>query len=332
MQLPRPRGPISTAVLEYLSGAPLAVVPDVGSSVLADDDAQLALWVLYELHYRGFDDIPDEAEWDAALLGLRRHLEIAHETELRTLTGELPPCGPEDVPAELDRMTRADDGPSLSGYLRREATLGEFREFLMHRSVYHLKEADPHAWGIPRLSGAAKAALVEIEFDEYGEGRVERMHADLFRALLRGLDLDDRYGRYVGEAPGCTLAVSNTISLFGLHRRLRGALAGHLAAFEMTSSLPNRAYSDGVQRLSATQEAARFFDVHVEADAVHEQIAAHDLCGSLARAEPHLVGDILFGARAALVLERRFAEHLLGEWANGRSSLYAASASDRLTA
>ena len=76
------------------------------------------------------------------------------------------------------------------------------------------------------------------------------------------------------------------MSLFGLHRRLRGALLGHLAAFEMTSSLPNRRYGNGLRRLGFDEVATRFYDEHVEADAVHEQIAAHDMCGGLVRVEP----------------------------------------------
>lgn len=333
MQLPRPRGPISAGVVARLSGLPSKrpLLDDLPAP-LADDDLQLALWTLYELHYRGFAGVPDELEWDAALLALRRELEQLHEAGLYALVGAVSGCAACDVPGELDRIVRADTGASLSSYLQRRATVGQFREFAMHRSVYHLKEADPHAWGIPRLSGAAKAALVEIECDEYGGGRTDRMHAELFRGLLRGLGLDDAYGRYVDDVPGCTLAVSNTISLFGLHRRWRGALAGHLAAFEMTSSLPNRAYSNGVQRLGFGAETARFYDEHVEADAVHEQIAAHDLCGSLARAEPELIDDILFGAGAALAVERRFAEHLLGCWTDCRSSLYRARESDLLSA
>jgi hypothetical protein len=339
MQLPHPRGPISESLVSRLSGTaavsaasfPLVQVSGAANP-LADDDLQLALWMLYELHYRGFAGVSDECEWDLDLLAARRRLEVAHEAGLRSLVGAAPACDVANVPAELDRVVRADDGPLLSSYLQRQATVEQFREFVMHRSVYHLKEADPHAWGIPRLSGAPKAALIEIEFDEYGSGRPERMHAELFRGLLRGLGLDDSYGQYVDDAPGSTLAVSNTISLFGLHRRLRGALAGHLAAFEMTSTLPNRAYSNGVQRLGFGPDVAEFFDEHVEADAVHEQIAAHDLCGSLARAEPALVDDILFGARAALGVDRLFAEHLLACWADGRSSLYGARESDLLTA
>jgi Iron-containing redox enzyme len=50
-------------------------------------------------------------------------------------------------------------------------TLAQLREFAIHRSAYQLKEADPHTWAIPRLTGAVKAAMVEIQADEYGDGR-----------------------------------------------------------------------------------------------------------------------------------------------------------------
>ncbi|SNT63840.1 Iron-containing redox enzyme [Streptosporangium subroseum] len=74
-------------------------------------------------------------------------------------------------------------GPRLSTFLERKAVLDQFREFATHRSIYHLKEADPHTWAIPRLRGRTKAALVEIQIDEYGGGRLERMHSELFENL-----------------------------------------------------------------------------------------------------------------------------------------------------
>ena len=63
------------------------------------------------------------------------------------------------------------------------------------------------------------------------------------------------------------------MSLFGLHRRWRGAALGHLAAVEMTSSEPSRRYSAGLRRLGFDERVTVFYDEHVEADAVHEQIA-----------------------------------------------------------
>jgi hypothetical protein len=143
---------------------------------------------------------------------------------------------------------------------------------------------------------------------------------------MRALGLDDAYGAYVDLVPATTLATSNVISAFGLNRRWRAALAGHLAAFEMTSSLPNRRYGNGLRRLGhGEREATGFFDEHVEADAVHEQIAAWDLAGGLALAEPELAGDILWGAATLLELEARWARHLLGAWERGASSLRASA-------
>lgn len=328
MRLPQPRGPISAALADALTHPwphPLDITPggpDAGN-VVHDEDVQLALWICYELSYRGFDDVDDQWEGAPTLLELRRSLELRWVAGLRLLAGA--PANdvtPENVPRALRDLIAADTGPSLANYLQRKATREQFREFVVHRSVYHLKEADPHSWAIPRLAGRAKAALIEIQADEYGGGRVERMHSELFRATMRALDLDDTYGHYVDQVPAVTLAVSNMMSLFALNRRWLGAIIGQLAAFEMTSSLPNRRYGNGLRRLGGDADATRFYDEHIEADAVHEQIAAHDLCGSYATDNPGAAADILFGASCGLALEREFAVHLLGRWDRGTPTLH----------
>lgn len=316
MQLPPPRGPLSGWVIGHLQGAG-TTAPPVPAQVL-DDDFQLALWCCYELHYRGFDGVAPDAEWDPALLAFRAELEAPFTDWLRSLTKQ-GPTATDPVADQLRQLIDADDGPSLAAYLHRHATRAQFREFLLNRSVYQLKEADPHSYGIPRLDGAVKAALVEIQADEYGGGRADRMHAELFRTTMRWLGLDDTYGRYVPDVPGVTLALSNAMSLFALHSRWTGALLGHLAALEMTSTLPNRRYASGAVRLGATGEQARYFTEHVEADAVHEQIAAHDLCGAYVEENPDAAGDVLFGAACCLALDNLLAEHLLTTWGADRS-------------
>jgi hypothetical protein len=121
-----------------------------------------------------------------------------------------------------------------------------------------------------------------------------------------------------------TLATVNLMSLFGLHRRWRGAIVGHLALFEMTSSIPNRRYAEGLRRLGFDGDATRFFDEHVTADAVHENIAAVDLAGGLARQDPALVPGILWGARTLADLDSRWIRHVLGAWEREDSSLLSA--------
>src|SRR3712207_9177724 len=97
----------------------------------------------------------------------------------------------------LRAIAESDDGPSLSRHLERHGTLEQVLEFVVHRSAYQLKEADPHAWAIPRLTGGPQAAMGENEADEFGGGRADRAHAELFAKSMRALDLDARYGAYV---------------------------------------------------------------------------------------------------------------------------------------
>jgi hypothetical protein len=116
------------------------------------------------------------------------------------------------------------------------------------------------------------------------------------------------------------LATVNLMSLFGLHRRWRGAIAGHLAGAEMTSSLPNRRYGNGLRRLGYGHATA-YHDEHVVADAIHENIAAVDLGGGLARQDPALGADVLWGAACMVEVEGRFARHVAAAWEDGRSAL-----------
>lgn len=327
-RLPAAAGDLSAGVIDALHGHPgdrSLVLPRVlGEDPLADDDLHLALYVLYELHYRGFAEADSEWEWDLELLSFRSRLEAAFLGALE----ESVPVGESADPQDMDLQIRAvldeDQGPSLSRFIEAIATVDQVREFVMHRSAYQLKEADPHSWAIPRLSGSPKAALVSIQADEYGEGSAERMHAALFAQTMRELGLDDGYGAYLDHLPGVTLATVNVMSYFGLHRRWRGAVVGHLAAFEMSSSLPNRRYSNGLLRLGCSSSARAFYDVHVVADAVHENLATVDLAGGLARQEPAIASDILFGVRCLVSLDASFAEYLLESWKNARSSLRAA--------
>jgi Iron-containing redox enzyme len=329
MQLPEPRGPLSAALVADLRAgttlrpATLATAQTLVAAVpdpLTDEDLQLALALCYELHYRGLDGVDDTWEWDPDLLRLRALLERRHLAALRALAGPVQPTD-EPIDQQLAAVIAADDGPSLSRYLARHGTLEQWREYLTLRSVYHLKEGDPHTWAIPRLAGRAKAALVEIQADEYGGGSPGRMHSRLFAGMMRDLGLDDGYGALWDDAPAVAFASVNTMSLFGLHRGFRAACVGHLAAVEMTSSEPSRRYSSGLRRLGFGADTTVFYDEHVEADAVHEQIAAVDMCGSLVAAEPGLAGDVLFGAACALAVDGLAARHLLGAWETGRSGL-----------
>lgn len=322
-RLPRARGPITEQLLFHLRRPPheLSALPLDDVDPLRDDDAALALHLCYEHHYLGLADVDETWEWEPSLVRERRRLEAAFEHALLNLVGTVPMALSADEVASTLVALASATGPSLSAYMEALGTLEQVREFAIHRSAYQLKEADPHTWAIPRLTGAAKAALVDIQLGEYGMGVTADVHANLFAETMRELGLDSTYGAYLDRLPAATLATGNLVSLFGLHRRRRGALVGHLALFEMSSVVPMGRYSAALRRLGYGPRATRFYDEHVLADERHQVVALDQMVRGLLADEPLLGGEVVFGARCLAAVEGRFAGGLLEAWASGRSSL-----------
>ena len=320
--LPDARGELTDRLFGRLDRSP----HDIGTDALrrvdsaGEDDLQVALYCLYELHYRGFDGVDDRWEWEPSVLAVRQRAEHRFEAELRASVGPVR-VGPAGAVGDLWELAEGGDGPSLSRWMASRGRREHLLEFFVHRSAYQLKEADPHTWAIPRLSGRAKAVMTAIQSDEYGAGRAADMHSTLFARTMVDAGLDPTPGAYLDAIPGYTLATTNLISMLGLHRRFRGALVGHLALFEMTSIGPMARYSEAARRLGLPATARRFFDVHVEADRVHQHLAADGMVSGLLEREPDLAGDVLFGARCLQAVESRFTGELLSRWERGRTSL-----------
>jgi hypothetical protein len=318
--LPVPRGPLSAAVIAALAhDPPTEQLPllEVDHLDPYGEDLALALYTCYELHYRGFTDVDPMWEWEPGLLGLRAAMERVFLTALHADAD-----GDGSVATALDALlVEQVPGNGVSHYLRDHAQWWQMREYIVHRSIYHLKEADPHAWVIPRLQGQAKAALVAVEFDEFGGGRGERVHAQLFADLMAEAGLSPDYLHYLDDVPAPALAIVNLMSMFGLHRRLRGALVGHFAAAEITTSPSAQRIAQALERLGAGAACTLFFTEHVEADAVHEQVLRREVIGDLLEREPHLEADVMFGIAATELLEARLANHLLTAWGAGATSL-----------
>ncbi|WP_235616576.1 iron-containing redox enzyme family protein [Mycobacterium montefiorense] len=323
--LPAAHGPLSTAVHRALAGPPSGDhLARIGASVGDSDpyglDLQLALCMCYELHYRGFAGVDPTWEWNPDLLRLRAELERAFLAGVRRDVGPIEPG--RTSAAEMAAISvEPGDGTGPSYYLRDSGTWQQMREYFVHRSMYHLKEGDPHAWAIPRLTGGAKAAFVAVEFDEYGAGLGHRIHQQLFADLLTAADLDSTYLGYLDDVPAEALAVVNLMSLFGLHRWLRGAAIGHFTATEITSSPGSRRMAQALERMGAPPACVGFYREHVEADAVHEQVVRIDVVGDLVAREPKLDRDIVFGMRAFTAVEDRLADKIMESWTQGRTSL-----------
>jgi hypothetical protein len=308
------RGPLTRWLRRALQCDRATLVhPVAGGDPLVDDDFHHALYQCYELAYRGIPGVDADKEWDPGIVQFRQHLEAAFEAALRD---ETPIGAVADVASDVDDALASFTGPSLSTFMLAHGTRAQFRTFMIHRSPYQLKEADPHSWALPRLSpGARKSAFVEIQADEYGNGLPGRSHAELFARAMQSAGLDPAYGGYVDQLPGVTLATCNLLAMFGLQRRLTSALLGHLAVFEMTSVEPMSRYAHAAHRLGLGADVARFYEIHVEADDHHGRLAHEVLLGGDLRADGLDPAEVVFGARSLLAVEDRFARHLLAQWA-----------------
>jgi hypothetical protein len=313
MDAPKPRGRLSMRLHAALLDDPDSLPTDLPDD--GPEDRAIALWTLHSLHHRGFDDVDDRADRSPALLSLRRELEDELEGRLRerwAAVTDRPDSG--DVGQDLFDLVAGHDGASVARFVRSDAGPEQVRELLRMRAVYHLHESDPVAWVVPSLPVRAKAALMELQYDEYGAGNPNRLHHHLFAHGLAGAGLETDYGRYVDDAPLEVLEQDNTVRMFGLQRRLRGAAMGHLAAFEATSSVPSRRMTQGLARLDLGEAIVDYYREHVEADAVHDQLAARVICATLVEDEPALREDVMFGAWTCLDLEDRFARMALQLW------------------
>ncbi|MEV4902103.1 iron-containing redox enzyme family protein [Citricoccus sp. NPDC055426] len=338
MKLPLTRGPVTYSLwpdlLSYPADRQLTTTAEsvrsaltASEDILYDEDLQLALFCLYELHYSGVNGVDERWEWDPALLAVRHRIESAFEARLRRGAEELygpmqeMPRSAQQMASRLFEMSAGHRGPSVVDHIDREATEDQVREALVHQSVHQLREADPQTWAIPRLHGRAKSALVEIQVDGYAGGRPGRMYAELFAAAMTGLGLKTGFGDYLDRVPALSLAAANTMSLFGLHRRLRGAVAGHLAFHEMASPRTHAASARGLRRLGFTAAVTEYFDAHVTHGAAHEQIAGCELAGRMVEEDPALADDVWFGAASAGLVDRLLGRWQLEAWHAGRSSL-----------
>src|SRR6201992_1629902 len=94
--LPAAYGPLSMAVRRVLTGPPSHDhLSRVSASVRDSDpyglDLQLALYMCYELHYRGFAGVDPNWEWNPGLLHLREQLERVFLDGVRRDVGTIEP-------------------------------------------------------------------------------------------------------------------------------------------------------------------------------------------------------------------------------------------------
>src|SRR5438309_5230393 len=121
--LPSPRGPLSELLVSRLTDEPGPVHEVAASPIedpLSDEDLQLALYLCYELHYRGLPGVSDDWEWEPSLLRLRARLESRFERALREAVAGPAPVSADTVDMALRAISELE-ASSLSAFIRTRA-------------------------------------------------------------------------------------------------------------------------------------------------------------------------------------------------------------------
>jgi hypothetical protein len=177
------------------------------------------------------------------------------------------------------------------------------QEYFIHRSLYRVRECDPHSFGSSRQCECPS-----------------RVTKQSFGDLMTKAGLDASHLGYIDRLPAQSLAVVNLMSLFGLHRAHRGAAAGRLAAAETATNQAAGLLRQALERISAPRPCIEFYREYAEISADLEG-SAHEEVSALIAREPALEPDVVFGIKAQQLVEKRLTEHLVTSWRAGRSSL-----------
>ena len=177
MLVPKPRGPLSEALFEASAAGPTrprrhsCARPRRGRRRHAVGALRAVLPRVRRRRRRG--------GVGARLLAVRRRLERDLEAPAAgRVTG--PPRRPSRSPRRSSTTSPLTTATPWPRHVQRQRHREQVLDLLRVRSLYHLKEADPTTWVVPRLPAAPKAALVELQYDEYGAGDPNRLHAHLF--------------------------------------------------------------------------------------------------------------------------------------------------------
>ncbi len=320
--IPWARGPLSTAVIDALQRGPgtFGTAPPVEHvDVLVDDDFQLALYLCFEAHFRGFNGA--DWEWDAKLLRFRAELEEAFESRLRDEVSRGGSASRSHALAQLGQLIQDSSTSALVSYVDEFGNVEQLRELCVHQSVAHLHAIESHSLAIAHLTGEAMNALVDIGRNHQDHGQGPAGPTALFGGTMVALGLDPSSGSYVEMTPGVTLAMANLASMFALHRRSRAAFVGQLAIREGSSALSMQGFVDVFTKFGISPEGRRFFDVYADVAHRNARIARERMVTGFLASNPELVDELVFGATAMSVLEGTFATHVRTSWEQRITSL-----------
>lgn len=201
-----------------------------------------------------------------------------------------------------------DDG-SWGLYLHEDATLEAMKRVVAQRSLFFLREPDPWIYAVPTLTGTAKAGLIDLLLDEYGWGKLDRMHSTIYANLMEALGLETEIDHYEYSTSWQYLATLNHQWMCALDPALSRRLIGTIYLTEADSPQAMANYLAAWARLGIDDpRVIEFYELHVLADENHRDVALHEVAMPIAAEEGAAAArEIAIGIFDGRALEGDFA-------------------------
>jgi hypothetical protein len=194
-------------------------------------------------------------------------------------------------------------------FIRERCSLESMKRIVAQRSLFYLREPDPWIYAVPTLRGISKAGLIDLLLDEYGWGKLVRMHSSVSARLTEALGLESERDHYEAETSWQYLATLNHQWMCALDGALSRRLLGTIYLTEAGSPDAMRNYLTAWDRLGIHDPDVReFYELHIEADENHSEVALREVVIPVCELEgPETAIEVATGIFDARALEADFA-------------------------
>lgn len=276
----------------------------------AMDDVHRTLYRIYGSFVWGNQRLTEPAR--RAVEKTRATLEEAFRAQLagsRSLSrDEVPRLADDEIAGWfLSVLDSLDPAPGWREFIREEATLADMERVVADRSLFFLREPDPWIFAVPSLTGISKAGMVDLLLDEYGWGKLERMHSTIYAGVMEQLGLNTELDHYFDQAPWQYIATLNLQWMYALTPGDRNGLVGTIYLTEAESPAAMANYLAAWERLGvAVDSITGFYQLHIAADEDHRRVALEEIVVPICRADPDAVFEVATGMIDAHALENDY--------------------------
>ncbi len=258
---------------------------------------QRILYSINRLKLFWYDDLDHyKNERSLYLRGVRDRIESKWEAwELTQFDYSQLEASIEDELCSRAKVDVAPEPTSEARYFRDTLSIAGYRRLLEIASLDGLVEASQLSRTLGGVGNEIHSMMTRLLVEEYGGGRLNRKHSSFFTVMLEALGMKLEPEAYLPVTPWEVLATINHSFLLSERKRYYLRYVGGLLFTEISVPAAFENYRIAAQRLSISDSARAYWELHIREDERHGQWMLNDVALPLSRIYPKQASEILLG-------------------------------------